>query len=144
MITDTELRNFQHFLRRHIFSFHIILALYSRVAVLESMTHSFLKIRFEHLSATEISLSVPCASYPSLIAKGSSFRSSFRRFLLVFNNTLHAHSSQGTLTNLVNSKSSRKYNDITEEIIIDIDVANPFRMLSAYFTTIATTKPPNA
>jgi len=32
--------------------------------------------------------------------------------------------------------------DITAEMIIEIDVANPFITLSAYFTTTATIKPP--
>ena len=31
-----------------------------------------------------------------------------------------------------------------EERMIDMDVANTLRMLSAYLTTIATTNPPNA
>ena len=32
----------------------------------------------------------------------------------------------------------------TDETIMEIEVANPFRMLSAYFTVIATTRPPKA
>lgn len=31
-----------------------------------------------------------------------------------------------------------------EDTTIDIAVANPFRILSAYFMTVATTSPPNA
>jgi hypothetical protein len=33
---------------------------------------------------------------------------------------------------------------MTEDTIIDIDVANPFRILSAYLTTVAITNPLNA
>ena len=39
---------------------------------------------------------------------------------------------------------SNRYTDTTHEMIIEHDVAKPFSMLSAYFTTTATSRPPNA
>ncbi len=41
-------------------------------------------------------------------------------------------------------KSCRTRYEIIEERMIDSEVANPFKMLSAYFITAAMTKPPHA
>jgi len=41
-------------------------------------------------------------------------------------------------------KSLRIKYEATEERIIEMDVANPFTILSAYFITAAITKPPRA
>ena len=46
----------------------------------------------------------------------------------------------------LNCRDNTKFNqimDTTQEIIIDADVANPFKILSAYFTTSATISPPH-
>ena len=42
------------------------------------------------------------------------------------------------------TKSLSKKYDTTDERIIEIDVANPFKILSAYLITAAITKPPKA
>ncbi len=42
------------------------------------------------------------------------------------------------------TKSFSKKQDTTEDKIIEIDVANPFKILSAYLITAAITSPPNA
>ena len=41
-------------------------------------------------------------------------------------------------------KSLRRKKDIREERMMEREVANPFRILSAYFITTATIIPPNA
>lgn len=42
------------------------------------------------------------------------------------------------------SRSCKIMFDTKQDIIIDIDVAKPFKMLSAYLMTAATRRPPNA
>jgi len=42
------------------------------------------------------------------------------------------------------TKSLRKKYETTDDSIIDIEVANPFRILSAYLITAAITNPPSA
>lgn len=51
--------------------------------------------------------------------------------------------SEAPITNCSVRWKSNKYIDATHEIIMAADVANPFRILSAYFTTTATKRPPN-
>lgn len=45
---------------------------------------------------------------------------------------------------LVGTKSCNQKKDINVERIMDNDVANPFKMLSAYLMTAAITRPPRA
>ena len=45
---------------------------------------------------------------------------------------------------LLGTKSLRKKYETIEDKIIEIDVAKPFRILSAYLITAAMTKPPSA
>jgi len=47
-------------------------------------------------------------------------------------------------TNCTDSWKSKRYIDTTHDMTIAADVANPLRMLSAYFTTTATMRPLNA
>ena len=42
------------------------------------------------------------------------------------------------------SKSPKKQNEMTDDTRMEIDVANPLRILSAYLTTAATKSPPYA
>ena len=48
------------------------------------------------------------------------------------------------LTHHEGSKSFRIKKEIREETMIEIEVAKPFKMLSAYFMTTATVIPPSA
>ena len=45
---------------------------------------------------------------------------------------------------MVGSKSPKKKYESTEDMTIDTAVAKPFKMLSAYFITVATMSPPIA
>jgi hypothetical protein len=48
------------------------------------------------------------------------------------------------LTYMLGSKSCKRKNESIDEVIIDIAVANPFKILSAYLMTAATINPPTA